>query len=178
MKKIFKVLSVIGIIVVAIFVIQGVWLSGIEVGEDDISGYAAAFAVIDKNEGRSEEEMKKTAENYLKKKVLFGSRDLFCRILDHIYGINEMPVVYDSIPALKSGIEESLVILADYDQLMNGKSAPTMEGYTSEDFYRLLSERIAAEEAILNELNNDASPDLYQYALKLYQTRDACPVVY
>ena len=62
--------------------------------------------------------------------------------------------------------------------MMDEKNTPTMEGYTSEDFYRLLDERVIAEENILKELNSDTSPDLYQYALKLYQAREAHPVIY
>lgn len=178
MSKFFKVLPIVCILVVVIFAVQFVWISFIKVDEDDVNGYAAAFASIDQNKGKSEEEIRKIAENYLKKKAFVGSNELFCNILDQIYSADEIPVVYTSIPELKSGIEESLMILADYTHLMDEKNTPTMEGYTSEDFYRLLDERVIAEENILKELNSDTSPDLYQYALKLYQAREAHPVIY
>ena len=36
-----------------------------------------------------------------------------------------------------------------YDQMMEGKDKPETEGYTTEDFYKLLNARISAETAVL-----------------------------
>lgn len=99
-------------------------------------------------------------------------------VLDEEYQIENLPVLYYSIDELKIGLEESLKILNDYDQMMDGKSEPDMDGYTIDDFYRLLNDRINIEQAILNELNNDPEPDLYSYCLKLYNAREAYPVIY
>lgn len=99
-------------------------------------------------------------------------------MLDQKYQVDALPVLYYNIEELKAGLEESIEILADYDHLMEGKSEPKMKGYTKEDFYHLLNERITAEKNVLKELNGDPNPDLFQYALKLYQEREAHPVIY
>ena len=178
MKKLIIILGIIGIFIAAFFVFQEIAFSRAEIADDEIKGYAAAFAMLDKNRDKTEEELLKTAKSYLKNIMFFGSNDMFRKITDHFYGIEEMPMVYHSITELKSGIEESLMILADYDDLMEGKTAPEMEGYTTEDFYRLLSERITAEQNVLDALNSDANPDLFKYALELYREREAHPVIY
>ena len=98
--------------------------------------------------------------------------------LDQEYQIDTLPVLYYNINELKAGLEESLKILNDYDGLMDGKTTPETEGYTTEDFYRLLNERIIAEQSILQNLNNDPDPDLYTYCLKLYKERECHPVIY
>ena len=98
--------------------------------------------------------------------------------LDKEYDVDKLPVLYYSIDELKMGIEESLNILNDYDHMMDGKSEPDMDGYTINDFYRLLNERIDIEQAILDDLNNDPKPDLYSYCLKLYNAREDHPVIY
>lgn len=104
--------------------------------------------------------------------------DLQLHELEQEYKTDELPVLYYSIDELKAGLEESIIILNDYDQLMEGKSSPETDGYTTEDFYRLLAERIQAEQSILEDLNSDPDPDLYTYCLNLYKERERHPVIY
>lgn len=110
--------------------------------------------------------------------VFLEGIDLKYHELEKEYKIDDLPVLYYTIEELRAGIEESIIILNDYDQLMEGKSAPETEGYTTEDFFRLLTERIQAEQRVLADLNNDPNPDLYAYCLNLYQERERHPVVY
>lgn len=177
-KRAILFFAIIGLFIAACLIVQGILLAKTDVDDNEVKAYAAAFGSLERYEGKSEEQLMKTAESYLKRKAIDGSNELARLIRDGLYGAGDLPLIYGSIPELKSGLEESLEILADYDHLMEGKAEPEMEGYTKEDFYQMLDERITAEENILNELNNDPNPDLFQYAYKLYQERNAHPVIY
>ena len=62
--------------------------------------------------------------------------------------------------------------------MMEGKDKPETEGYTTEDFYKLLNARISAETAVLEALNNDPAPDLYTYSKAIYKARKENPIIY
>ena len=87
MKKLIIILGIIGIFIAAFFVFQEIAFSRAEIADDEIKGYAAAFAMLDKNRDKTEEELLKTAKSYLKNIMFFGSNDMFRKITDHFYGI-------------------------------------------------------------------------------------------
>ena len=166
------VLLVLGILLPQIF------YAATHVDENEVIAYAAAFAVFDGSETKSKKAWLKKAEHYLKWKKVCGANTPLTYGIDTIYGAKELPAVYGSIEELRNGIEESLVILGDYDQMMEGKDKPETEGYTTEDFYKLLNARISAETAVLEALNNDPAPDLYTYSKAIYKARKENPIIY
>lgn len=165
--------------------------------ESEIFDYLKKNSIVLANaDNRYEEACKEVGRNYLtpeeyeekipeEVKEVIRKRNAFLeemeekqQELDSEYRIDQLPVLYYSIEELKDGLEESLWILDDYDKMMEGKTEPEMKGYSKEDFYRLLDERIQAEKNVLNQLVKDSSPDLYNYSLMLYRERKEHPVIY
>lgn len=171
--------SIIFIIVLLLsFIFFSIMVLEINVDENMISSYAAAFATLDQNKGMKKDELLEKAENYLKIKYSCRTNELFVYFVDYVYRIDKLPVIYHSIDELKNGIEESLMILSDYEILIEDKNELDMDGYTIDDFYQMLNARIDAEKLLLEKLNGDSEPDLFDYSLDLYLVREKYPVIY
>ena len=138
--------------------------------EGEVVAYAAAFACLEENEGKSKGKMIKKAQEYIDARdALTAGTDPY--ILDRKYRVDQLPILYYSLEELKGGLEESLKILDDFNHMYDDGAKPETKGYTREDFYRLCEQRIAAEREVLEKLNADDNPDLYTYSVMLYKAR-------
>ncbi len=147
--------------------------------EGEVVAYAAAFACLEENEGKSKGEMIEKAQEYIdaRNALMAETEDMRLREWDREYRVDQLPVLYYSLEELRGGIEESLEILDDFSHMYDDGAKPETKGYTREDFDRLCDERIAAEREVLEKLNADNNPDLYTYSTMLYQARISHEVV-
>lgn len=178
MKRNVRTIVVIGIFLVALIVAGWLVLDFTAVPDGKVQSSVAAMAVLEENGDISKEQLLKKAERYCKAKAFCGSYDCLSVLADRFYGMDEAPVLYSSVEELKGGPEESLEILNDYEHLMDGKEKPEMPGYDKDDFFRLLDERIRAEQAVLEKLTAEPNPELYDICLELYRARKEHPVIY
>ncbi len=156
--------------VVTVFTVkEGIRYHQIEIDEADVTAYAAAMSWREKNQYRGRAQMFRAAERYLKLSKLiitseiddpFLGKDFLLQIIDiHYVGFpGDMPPPIDSFTQLKGRLRD------DIDRNLKDSEITADEAEAAEYLAR-----VEAEKALLQELNADPDPDLYDYARAYYK---------
>ena len=150
---------------------RSVLIANIDPTEQEIAGYAAALSTLPEYADRSREEMMEISEEFIIASALEAStydfiiRQLFGSYSDvstHHASGKDLPAVCLSISELKQYIADSI----HFDQ----RQAELSE---IEDDKKAYLDRAADKQEVLDQLNADPNPDLYDYC-RLYYVADDC----
>lgn len=156
--------------VVTVFTVkEGIRYHQIEIDEADVTAYAAAMSWREKNQYRGRAQMFRAAERYLKLSKLiitseiddpFLGKDFLLQIISYHYGDYGDTLV----PPISSLDWLKEYLRGDIDRNLKDSEITADEAKAAEYLAR-----VEAEKALLQELNADPDPDLYDYARAYYE---------